>query len=238
MGPQRNTPTRSKANYPTTQHQRMLIGERHTIMGDMHPATPVSNSAISSTTSSLSNTILNESASAASTITSSAKTPIDIDSIHEFPMIPSGREEYLKRQGGTDELVKGLDNLHAASESIFKAQKDEILLRKHQINVLKEQCRKYQETLCLNKLNQEREHTCPGCGNLAWEPQVLICGHIVCLQCVSNERLSAMSSGRTRRCQKCRAFICRPPIPSITIRHAVGSIATKLGKVPPSPVPQ
>ncbi|KAJ3916245.1 hypothetical protein F5877DRAFT_69202 [Lentinula edodes] len=161
-------------------------------MGD-HPATPVSNSALSSTTSST-NTNLNGSASGASTTVFRAKPPIDIDTIREFPMVPSGREEYLKRQGGTDELVKGLDNLHATSESIFRAQKEEILLRRHQINTLKEQCRKYQETLCLNKLNQEREHTCPGCGNLAWEPRVL--------------------------------------------RTHITSIATKLGKVPPSPLSQ
>ncbi|KAH7873988.1 uncharacterized protein C8R40DRAFT_1070490 [Lentinula edodes] len=99
---------------------------------------------------------------------------LEIDSIDEFPMIPSGRNEYLKRQrqGGRDELIEHLDALHSASEKIYNDQKEEIQRRRRQISVLKEECSKLQETICLSKLTQEREHWCPGCHDLAWNPHM------------------------------------------------------------------
>ncbi|KAJ3893360.1 hypothetical protein GG344DRAFT_75124 [Lentinula edodes] len=172
MSPKRTTrtPARRKAVGLATQY-RNTSTHRLRVMMENHSATLTSNSSPSSPSS----TVSSDSASRDPSIipAPSARTPVDIDSIHEFPMLPSGREEYLKRQGGTDELVKGLDTLHTASENIFKTQKEEIRSRMHQIRVLKEQCRKYQETICLSKLTQEREHRCPGCENLAWDPQIL-----------------------------------------------------------------
>ncbi|KAJ3901939.1 hypothetical protein F5879DRAFT_991465 [Lentinula edodes] len=239
MSPKRTTytQTRTKNVGPATQYRNRSTRGQCVIMENSSTALA---SGGSGSPSSPSDTANNDSASSDSSIipASSARILVDIDSIHGFPMLPSGREEYLERQGRTDELVKGLDTLHAASGKIFRTQKEEICLRRHQISVLKEQSRKYQETICLMKLMQEREHRCPGCENLAWDPQILICGHTVCSRCASNEQLAARTSGQTKRCPKCRAFICRPPIPSITIRHAINSIATKLGKVPPSPPTQ
>ncbi|KAJ4467614.1 hypothetical protein C8R41DRAFT_871366 [Lentinula lateritia] len=173
MSPKRTTrtPARRKAVGLATQNRNTSTRRLHVMM-ENHSATLTSNSSPSSPLS----TVSSDSASHDPLIipAPSARIPVDIDSIHEFPMLPSGREEYLKRQGGTDELVKGLDTLHTASENIFKTQKEEICSRMHQIRVLKEQCRKYQETICLSKLTQEREHRCPGCENLAWDPQILI----------------------------------------------------------------
>ncbi|KAJ4496509.1 hypothetical protein C8R41DRAFT_866288 [Lentinula lateritia] len=146
----------------------MLRGRRP-IVGD--PATWVSStsSAISDTTSLSTNAVSDDNASSCpSAAPTCTELLVDLDSIQEFPAIPSGREEYLKRQGGTDKLVEGLESVHATSENIFKAQREEIQLRRHQ---------KYQETLCMTKLTQERELCCPGCENLAWDPRVLICGH-------------------------------------------------------------
>ncbi|KAJ3907008.1 hypothetical protein F5879DRAFT_920230 [Lentinula edodes] len=167
MSPKRTTPRRTKAASSATQYLNTSI-RGHRAITETHSATLTYNS-----TSSTLNTVFNH----GDALASRSPLPIDIDFIHEFPTIPTGRDEYLERQGGTDELVEGLDTLHAVSEKIFKAQKEEIQLRRHQISVLKEQCRKYQETICLTKLTLEREHRCPACDNLAWEPQVLNCGH-------------------------------------------------------------
>ncbi|KAJ4494803.1 hypothetical protein C8J55DRAFT_554427 [Lentinula edodes] len=163
MSPKRTTPSRTKAAGIATQYRNTSIRGQRAIT-ETHSATLTYNS---HSTSSTLNTVFND----GDALASRPPLPVDIDSIHEFPTIPPGRDEYLERQGGTDELVEGLDTLHAASEKIFKAQKEEIQLRRHQITVLKEQCRKYQETICLTKLTQEREHRCPACDNLAWEPQ-------------------------------------------------------------------
>ncbi|KAH7873688.1 uncharacterized protein C8R40DRAFT_1070885 [Lentinula edodes] len=150
----------------------MVLRGRLPITTDLDSAPLVSSSAISDTTSSSMNAVFNDNASScASTIPAPTKLLVDIQ---EYPAIPSSWEEYLKRQGGNDKLVEGLESVHATSEHIFKAQKEEIQLRRHQISVLKEQRRKYQETLCMTKLTQERELCCSGCGNLAWDPQVCV----------------------------------------------------------------
>lgn len=133
MGPQRSSATR--------RQKTMLRGWRP-IVGD--PATWVSStsSAISDTTSLSTNAVSDDNASSCpSAAPMRTELLVDLDSIQEFPAIPSGREEYLKRQGRTDKLVEGLESMHATSENIFKAQREEIQLRRHQVSVLREQCR-------------------------------------------------------------------------------------------------
>ncbi|KAJ3891174.1 hypothetical protein GG344DRAFT_65642 [Lentinula edodes] len=96
------------------------------------------------------------------------------------------------------------------------------------IEILTQQCSDCKEIIRLKHVLRKLDYSCPLCKNLAWNPQVLSCGHIMCSKCVTNERRKGVNSGKLCKCLQCGFPIFRKPNPSVTIQQVVERIATKL----------
>ncbi|KAJ3925496.1 MAG: hypothetical protein NXY57DRAFT_1031874 [Lentinula lateritia] len=57
------------------------------------------------------------------------------------------------------------------------------------------------------RTTEDKLDRCPNCVDLAWNPHVLSCGHMLCAQCISRRKLNSLQQTRACKCPVCQTSI-------------------------------
>ncbi|KAJ3769892.1 hypothetical protein FB446DRAFT_790972 [Lentinula raphanica] len=134
----------------------------------------------------------------------------------------------------TDPYVKRLEMVSASATHLFDKQEASIKSTNEYIELLTQLCIDYKEIRDSKQAIERIDHICWSCKELAWNPHVLRCGHVVCAQCITNARRLEIETGKTCQCPTCRFPVRYKPIPSVAIQTSIERIAFELNVIPPA----
>ncbi|KAJ3717018.1 hypothetical protein C8R42DRAFT_644932 [Lentinula raphanica] len=149
---------------------------------------------------------------------------------HDFPSKPLIPVELP----ATDPYIKRLEMFSASSAHLFDKQEASIKSTNEYIELLTQLSIDYKEILDSKQAIERIDHSCWSCKELAWNPHVLRCGHVVCARCITDARRLEIETGKTCQCPTCRVPVRHKPIPSVAIQTTIERIAFELDVTPPA----
>ncbi|KAJ3982324.1 hypothetical protein F5890DRAFT_1556011 [Lentinula detonsa] len=134
----------------------------------------------------------------------------------------------------TDPSIKRLETFFASTMQLYDKQEASINTTNECIELGAQLCIGYKEILDAKQVIERMDHSCWSCKELAWNPHVLRCGHVVCARCITDARRLEIETGKTCQCPTCRFPVWHKPIPSVVIQATIERLASKLDVPPPA----